>query len=64
MGNQAFIVPKHSNVGIYVHWNGGRGSVEGFLTYAELSGLRPLGASAGTGDGLDALTGVPTRWPR
>lgn len=34
MGNQAFIVPKHSNVGIYVHWNGGRGSVEGFLKYA------------------------------
>tara|TARA_R110000868_G_scaffold19939_6_gene85036 strand:- start:1131 stop:1541 length:411 start_codon:yes stop_codon:yes gene_type:complete len=38
MGNRAVITTapyKASNVGIYVHWNGGRASVEGFLQAAK-----------------------------
>lgn len=34
MGNRAVITTapfSESNVGIYVHWNGGRASIEGFL---------------------------------
>ena len=38
MGNRA-VITTHSgltNTGIYLHWNGGRDSVEGFLTYCRL----------------------------
>lgn len=48
MGNRAVIttkddwnVPDKKGIGIYVHWNGGRDSVEGFLTYCKLRGFRP-----------------------
>lgn len=34
MGNRAIIKGKDSDLGIYVHWNGGRDSVEAFLEYA------------------------------
>lgn len=37
MGNRAVITTapySESNVGIYVHWNGGRASIEGFLKAA------------------------------
>jgi hypothetical protein len=43
MGNRAVITKapfNPENVGIYVHWNGGRDSVEGFLKYCELRGFR------------------------
>ena len=32
---------KNERVGIYVHWNGGRESIEAFLKYCELRGFRP-----------------------
>ena len=42
MGNRAIITTKkdieNDGVGIYIHWNGGRDSVEGFLKYCELKG--------------------------
>lgn len=45
MGNRAIIQTKESyeneGIGIYLHWNGGRDSVEGFLKYCELKGYRP-----------------------
>jgi hypothetical protein len=48
MGNRAVITttrerePKNSNeIGIYLHWNGGRNSVEAFLTYCKLKGYCP-----------------------
>ena len=45
MGNRAVITTrenfKNNGVGIYLHWNGGRDSVEAFLKYAELKGHRP-----------------------
>lgn len=45
MGNRAVVTTrenfKNNGVGIYLHWNGGRDSVEAFLKYAELKGYRP-----------------------
>lgn len=41
MGNRAFITTKDKKLGVYLHWNGGRDSVEAFLKYCELRGFRP-----------------------
>ena len=44
MGNRAVITTKENflenGVGVYLHWNGGRDSVEAFLKYCELRGFR------------------------
>ena len=47
MGNRCVVTwskstnPKDStNIGVYLHWNGGRDSVEAFLKYCELRGFR------------------------
>ena len=40
MGNRCVIATEKKTVGIYLHWNGGRGSVEGFLLYCKLQGYR------------------------
>ena len=40
MGNRAVINFKDSKVGIYLHWNGGRESVEAFLRAAKTLELR------------------------
>lgn len=46
MGNRAVITTKQgwtskeNNLGIYLHWNGGRDSVEAFLTYCKMKGYR------------------------
>lgn len=44
MGNRAVITTrenfKNNGVGVYVHWNGGRDSVEAFLKYCEMKGYR------------------------
>ena len=45
MGNRAVITtneqkPADQKIGIYVHWNGGRDSVEAFLTYCKIAGYR------------------------
>ena len=41
MGNRAVITTKDRIIGIYLHWNGGRDSVEGFLTFCKLAKYRP-----------------------
>lgn len=45
MGNRAVITTRKGwefcGVGIYLHWNGGRDSVEAFLEYCKLKGYRP-----------------------
>ena len=45
MGNRAVITTqdnlKNDGVGVYLHWNGGRDSVEGFLAYCEAQEFRP-----------------------
>lgn len=40
MGNRAVIRFKDQDVGIYLHWNGGRDSVEAFLEYCRLKEYR------------------------
>lgn len=40
MGNRAVITTQDKDLGVYVHWNGGRSSVEGFLLYCKLKGYR------------------------
>ena len=46
MGNRAVITTEkdwakpESGIGIYLHWNGGRDSVEAFLTYCKIKGYR------------------------
>ena len=44
MGNRAMITTAGANLGVYLHWNGGRDSVEAFLRWAELANLPPLRA--------------------
>lgn len=42
MGNRAVITTKqnfeNNGVGVYLHWNGGRDSVDAFLTYCKMQG--------------------------
>ena len=48
MGNRAVIttdrtslhVANSNDIGVYLHWNGGRDSVEAFLAYCKLKGYR------------------------
>lgn len=40
MGNRAVITDNKQRIGIYLHWNGGRDSVEAFLKYCELRQFR------------------------
>lgn len=40
MGNRAVITTPSKEIGVYLHWNGGRDSVEAFLTYCNLKGYR------------------------
>lgn len=40
MGNRAVITTRQKKIGIYLHWNGGRDSVEAFLTYCKLQEFR------------------------
>lgn len=52
MGNRAIVKPVDSEVGVYLHWNGGRDSVEAFLKYCELRGFRPFGGKGADGYGI------------
>lgn len=36
MGNRAVITTTDQRIGIYLHWNGGKDSVEAFLKYCKL----------------------------
>ena len=44
MDNRAVITTKtnfeNNGVGVYLHWNGGRDSVQAFLTYCKMKGYR------------------------
>ena len=35
MGNRAVITTETKKIGVYVHWNGGRNSVDAFLAYCK-----------------------------
>ena len=47
MGNRAVITDKEGKIGVYLHWNGGRDSVEGFLEYCKRKGCRGFGEDTG-----------------
>lgn len=60
MGNRAVITNKDRQIGVYLHWNGGRDSVNSFLTYCKIAGYRDL-----TSDptyGFARLTQVISNW--
>jgi hypothetical protein len=40
MGNRAVITTEDKQLGVYVHWNGGRDSIEAFLLYCKIKGYR------------------------
>ena len=40
MGNRAVITTKDHDLALYLHWNGGRDTVEPLLKYCELKGYR------------------------
>lgn len=40
MGNRAIIKGVGTNIGVYVHWNGGYDSVLAFTQYCKLKGYR------------------------
>ena len=40
MGNRAVITTRNKDLGVYLHWNGGRDSVEAFLLYCKLKKYR------------------------
>ena len=46
MGNRCVITTRedfdNDGIGIYLHWNGGRDSVEAFLKYCELKQYRSV----------------------
>lgn len=44
MGNSAVITTKEHEIGVYLHWNGGRDTVAPLLRYRELQGYRPPSA--------------------
>lgn len=41
MGNRAVITTSKKDLGLYLHWNGGKDSIEAFLKYCELQQYRP-----------------------
>ncbi|GBR74699.1 hypothetical protein NO1_1829 [Candidatus Termititenax aidoneus] len=41
MGNRAVITTEEKRIGVYLHWNGGRDSVEAFLQYCKDQQFRP-----------------------
>jgi hypothetical protein len=41
MGNRAVITTEKEEIGVYLHWNGGRDSVEGFLAVCKQLEHRP-----------------------
>lgn len=38
MGNRAIITNREKKIAVYMHWNGGRDSVEAFLEYCKIQG--------------------------
>ena len=41
MGNRSVITTAERKIGLYLHWNGGRDTVEPLLRYCEFKGYRP-----------------------
>ena len=61
MGNRAIITGKESHIGVYVHWNGGRDSVEAMLETAYYRSRTGLGADA-YDQGLTTLINIASNF--
>ena len=62
MGNRAIIKGVGTNIGVYVHWNGGYDSVLAFTQYCKLKGYRSLESAPAYGTARLAQTfgaGIP-----
>lgn len=46
MGNRAVITTPEKDMALYLHWNGGRDTVEPLLKYCEMQGYRPPSADS------------------
>lgn len=64
MGNRAVITFSTANnaPSIYLHWNGGRASVEGFLTAARQLGLRHAPTAQAQTEALDNIAEMLARY--
>ena len=64
MGNRAVITFSTANnaPSIYLHWNGGRASVEGFLTAARELGLRHAPTAQAQTEALDNIAEMLARY--
>ena len=64
MGNCAVITFSTANnaPAIYLHWNGGRASIEGFLTAARQLGLRHAPTAQAQTEALDQLAEMLARF--
>jgi hypothetical protein len=64
MGNRAVITFNTAGnaPAIYLHWNGGRASVEGFLTAARQLGLRHAPTAQAQTEALDQLAEMLARY--
>ena len=64
MGNRAVITfATHTNApAIYLHWNGGRASIEGFLSAARQLGLRHARTPQAQTEALDQLAEMLARF--
>ena len=64
MGNRAVITFSTANnaPAIYLHWNGGRASIEGFLTAARQLGLRHAPTPQAQTEALDSMAEMLARY--
>lgn len=40
MGDRAVIATENKDLGVYLHWNGDRNNINGFLIYCKMQGFR------------------------
>ena len=62
MGNRCIVKPIDKNVGVYLHWNGGRDSVTAFLEYCKLKEYRSFGGKNSDGYGLARFCQIVGNW--
>lgn len=62
MGNRCIVKPIDSNIGVYLHWNGGRSSVTAFLEYCKLKEYRPFGGKYNDGYGIARFCQIVGNW--
>ena len=62
MGNRCIVKPIDKNIGVYLHWNGGRSSVTAFLEYCKLKEYRYFGGERADGYGIARFCQIIGNW--